>query len=53
MPSQFIDRWTRSERTVTVEVDKCRDAPVLDVDGPDFEEGIIAMKPLHEHRHRC
>ena len=49
MRSQFIDRWTRSERAVVVEICERGAADIADVDAI---EGVRASGPLHEHRRR-
>ena len=49
MRSQFIHRWTRSERAVVVEVGESGVTPIADVDAV---EGVCASGPLHEHRRR-
>ena len=53
MRSQFIDRRTRAERTVAVDVSERWGTP--DVPGRadlDAVEGVRASGPLHEHRRR-
>ena len=49
MRSQFIDRRTRSERAVVVDIGERGGAELADVDAG---EGILASGPLHEHRRR-
>ena len=47
--SQHIDRRTRSERAVAVEVSECGHAVPADV---DVVEGVRAIGPCNEHRRR-
>ena len=49
MRSQFIHRWTRSERAVVVEVCERGDAEITDIDAV---AGIRASGPKHERRRR-
>ncbi len=49
MRSQFIDRRTRSARTVAVQVSERGGTRIADVDAV---EGVRASGPLHEHRRR-
>ena len=49
MRSQFIDRWTRSERAVVVEISERGGAVIAEIDAV---EGVRASGPLHEHRRR-
>ena len=44
-----IDRWTRSERTVAVEISERGGAVPADVDAV---EGVYASGPFHKHRRR-
>ena len=49
MWSQSLDRWTPSERTVAINIAKCGEAIIADIDAV---EGVRASAPLHKHRRR-